>query len=181
MKYLLVLISIVGLNYYALAQQADSSGIVPIDPVTNLITYQEVVKEQGSKEDLFNRCVNWVNNFYANPVAVTKIRDFESGKIEGRHQFRVHDIEEGYEMDVGTILYTFIVEFREGRYRYTLTDYVLRRASRFPIENWLDKTDPAHTEQWNAYLRQVDEFSKNLIADLKEKMKPEPEEKEEEW
>lgn len=181
MKYLLVFISVVGFSVYSFTQETDSLNIVPVDPASGLISYQEVVEEEGTKEDLFKRCVNWVNIFYANPVAVTKIRDFESGKIEGRHQFRVHDIEKGYEVDVGTILYTFIVEFKDGRYRYTITDYVLRKASRFPIENWLDKSSTAYTEKWNDYLKQIDEFTKDLIVDLKEKMKPEPEEVEEEW
>ncbi len=182
MKCLLLLLSTVLFTIdYSFSQDNDSTSVVPVDKTTGLITYQEVVEVKGTKQDLFNRCVDWVNNFYANPVSVTQIRDPKTGKIEGGHQFRIHNIEDGYEMGAGMILYKFIVEFKDGRYRYTITDFVLRQPSRYPVENWLDDSDPAYNKQWNEYLKQMDEFVKNLIDNLKEKMKPAPEAVEEEW
>ncbi len=163
------------------AQVNDTISGMPVDENTGLITYQNVVEEDGSKKELFYRAIDWVNNYYANPVAVTKIRDIETGRVECRHQFRITYKKEGVDLPAGLILYTCIVELKNGRYRYTVTDYVLKQASRFPVENWLNKSDPAYNEQWDDYLRQVDEFTKNLIANLKEKMHPAPEVVEDEW
>ncbi len=163
------------------AQQNDSTSTIPVDSKTGRITYQEVIKEEGTKEELFNRCIYWVNTFFENPVSVTKIRDFETGRIEGRHQFRLTYEEDGYNKDGGMVLYTVRIELKDGRYRYTITDFDLRKATRFPLETWLDKTHPAYNERWDEYLSQVDQFSKNLAANLKQKMKPEPEEEPDEW
>jgi hypothetical protein len=156
---------------------------IPIDPNTGLITYQEVVEEKGEKDELFNRCVYWLNEFYKNPVAVTKKRDFESGVMKGQHQFRIYFTdEEGYKKDAGMVMYDFTIEFKEDRYRYTVTDFLLRKASRYPIEQWLNKSDPAYSEKWDGYLQQVNDFvTKEWVPALKEKMKPEEIIEEEEW
>ena len=47
---------------------------VPIDPVTKMITYEEVVKETGTKDELYDRCVKWFNSFYKNITNVTKYK-----------------------------------------------------------------------------------------------------------
>lgn len=181
-RIVLFVIFVTRIFLVAAQESENTSSIVPIDEETQLITFREVIEEEGStKEELFNRCINWLNNYYANPVAVTKIRDFASGKIEGRHQFRITYEEEGYEQNAGMILYTFVIEFKDGRYRYTLTDFLLRQASRYPIEKWLDKSDPAYNDQWNSYIRQVREFTKEWKASLEASMQPEPEVVEEEW
>lgn len=162
-------------------QEKDSTTFLPLNSKTGRITYQEVVEVEGNKRDLFNRCINWVNTYYANPVSVTKIRDFETGKIEGRHQFRIHYMEDGYQKDGGMVLYTVRIEMKDGRYRYTITDFDLRRATRFPVENWMNKSDPAYNGQWDDYLRQIDDFARQMAANLTQKMEPVIEEVEEEW
>lgn len=156
---------------------------IPVDPNTGKITYQEVVEEEGSPQDLFNRCVYWLNEFYANPVAVTKVRDFESGVMKGQHQFRIYYTdEEGYKKDAGMVMYDFTIEFKQDRYRYTVTDFLLRTASRYPVEQWLNKQDPAYNEKWDSYLEQIDSYVQNeWVPSLKEKMKPEEVIEEEEW
>ncbi|MDZ7743519.1 MAG: DUF4468 domain-containing protein [Bacteroidota bacterium] len=176
-----VILSLLITSFGLRAQVQDSISGMPMDEQSGLITYQNVVEEEGSKKELFYRAINWVNNYYANPVAVTKIRDIETGRVECRHQFRITYKKEGVDLPAGLILYTCILELKDGRYRYTINDFVLKQASRFPVENWLDKTDPAYNEQWDEYLRQVDEFAKGLIANLKDKMHPAPEVVEDEW
>ena len=156
------------------AQQA----AVPVDEESGLITYQEVVDEEGDRESLFNRSIGWINGYYPNPVDVTKTRDPESGVVKGLHRFRIKDmLDDGTEVDAGTVQYSFILEFKEGRYRYTLTEFVLRQASKYPCENWLNSTDPKAKN----YLSQLDEFAQGWISSLKEGMLPEPEKKADEW
>lgn len=154
------------------------TNVMPVDDETGLITYQEVVEGEGDKESFFNSAVGWINSFYANPVNVTKTRNPESGLIKGLHRFKLKNTDaDGLKTDAGTVQYEFTLEFKEGRYRYTLTDFVLRQASRIPVEKWLNTTDP----QSKSYLKQLDDFAKSWISSLKAGMLPEVEKTDDEW
>jgi hypothetical protein len=151
---------------------------IPIDDDTGKIQYQEVVEEKGNPEEFFNRAVIWINSYYSNPFDVTKTRDQSSGIIKGLHRFRVEQtMEDGQTMDAGTVQYEFKLEFKEGRYRYTLSDFILRQSSAIPVEKWLNSSDPKS----KSYLKQLDNFAQDWIKSLKEGMKPVEIKKEEEW
>ncbi|MBW6460929.1 MAG: DUF4468 domain-containing protein [Bacteroidales bacterium] len=154
-----------------------------VDQVTSLITYQEVVEEKGSKDELFNRCSSWLHTFYANPWEATKVRDQATGLIRIQHQFRIYDYDEnGNRKEAGMILYSAKIEFKEDRYRYVVDNFLLRQVSRYPIEKWLDKSQPDYDEKWQLYLDQINAFvTDELIRSLKDKMKPEEVIIEEEW
>lgn len=155
---------------------------LPIDEETGLITYREVVQEEGTKEKFFNRAISWINKFYKNPVDVTKTRDPESGVIKGLHRFKIKNtLEDGTKTDAGIVQYRFTLELKEGRYRYTLYEFVLRQGSKIPVEKWLDKKDPQYNPAWRDYLKQVDDFAEAWIESLKEGMKPEEAKKEDDW
>ncbi|MEZ5197592.1 MAG: DUF4468 domain-containing protein [Bacteroidales bacterium] len=172
------LLSILGITAFA---QTPSSKF-PIDEETGLISYKEVVEEEGTKQEFFNRAIGWVNEFYTNPVDVTKTRDPQTGLIKGIHRFKIKNTdEEGNETDAGVIQYNFTLELKEGRYRYTLTEFVLRQASKIPVEKWLDKKDPQYNPSWNSYLKQVEEFAESWIASLKEGMMPKVEKSDDDW
>ena len=171
---LTILLSILLFPAYLLAQ----GNSMPVDEETGLITYQEVVEGEGDKESFFNSAIGWINTYYANPVNVTKTRDPETGLIKGLHRFKLKDTDaDGLQMDAGTVQYVFTLEFKEGRYRYTLTEFVLRQASKIPVEKWLNKSDP----QSKSYLKQIDDFAKSWISSLKQGMLPEVEKKDDEW
>jgi len=70
------------------------------------------------------------------------------------------------------VTYLIKLEFKDNRFRYTLTDFSLKLASRFPIEKWMNKEDPAYNPNWDSYLFQVDTTMQRLVSTLKEKMKP---------
>ena len=161
----------------------DTVAQVPVDPVSELITYQEVVQQEGTKDELFNRCVYWLNEFYANPVSVTRVRDQATGVIKGQHQLRVfYTDSEGYKKEGGMVQYDFVIELKEDRYRYTIDNFLLRVGSRYPLEKWLDKNDPNYDPRWDGYLQQINAFFRDeWIPALKRKMEPEVEKKEAEW
>ena len=160
----------------------DSVTIVPVDKTTGLITYEEVVTEEGTKNDFFNRAVAWVNETYKNPTSVTTVRDPQTGKIEGNYRLKIYQsTEDQAGMEWGTILYSFRLEFKDGRYRYSFYDFLLKTDSRYPIERWLDKTRPDYTQDCDLKLREVDEFMQNLIQTLKLSMKPKAIKQEAEW
>jgi len=182
MKYLVVLILYSGLilqNLYA--QEEDLN--MPLDAITSIITYQEVVDEEGTKDELFNRGSSWLRIFYSNPMAVSKVRDQASGVIRGQHQIRVyHTDENGNKIEGDMVLYSFKIEFKDDRYRYTVDDFVVKKISRYPLENWMNKADPEYMPYWDEYLREVDTFIREeWIPSLKENMKPEVKKEEEEW
>jgi len=154
---------------------------LPIDPDTKLITYKEVVTETGTKAEFFNRAIEWINKQYKNPADATKVRNPETGLIDIIHRIELTYEEKGLTRPAGTVDYSFKIELKEGRYRYTITNFTYRQASRVPLEKWMDKKDKAYSPAWDDYLKQVDEFTRKLIESLKLGMKPPPEKKPDEW
>ena len=171
------------LVFFGLALTAQTtSEKYPVNPETGLIEFQEVVEEDGSKEELFNRSIYWLNDFYKDPVRVTSLRDIETGKIVGQHRFRIYYTDDdGNKIAAGMIGYDFMIEFKQDRYRYTLNNFLLKSATRQPVEKWLNKSDPAFDVRWNEYLDQIAEYAKDWSDSLKGKMKPEVERAPDEW
>jgi hypothetical protein len=182
MRYLIFLIIYLGMYSFQVLSQ-DTKLNLPLDPDTQTIIYQEVVEEEGSKEELFNRGSTWLRIFYANPVAVSKVRDMASGLIRGQHQFRVHHTDEGgNKIEGDMIMYTFKLEFKDERYRYSVYDFVVKKISRYPVEKWMNKEDPDYNPLWDQYLKQIDGFIREKwVPSLKTNMKPEVKKVEEEW
>jgi hypothetical protein len=163
--------------------QEDASVNLPRDEVTGLITYIEVINQEGTKDTLFNRCSTWLHIFYPNAWEATKVRDQASGIIKIQHQFRIYDTDEtGIKKEAGMIQYNAKIEFKENRYRIVVDNFVLKLVSRYPIEKWLDKSAPDYNVKWAGYLKQVNSFVQDeLIKSLKENMKPGLKVKEAEW
>jgi len=155
---------------------------IPFDAEAKKIKFQQVIEEEADQMELFNRCIFWLNDYYKDPVRVTTVRDAPSGKIMGKHTIRLkYTDDNGIEQTGPTVIYEFTVEVKDNRYRYTITDLLLKTASRFEIERWLDKEDPAYDPRWENYLDQIAEYVDQWSAFLIEKMKPEPVPVEDEW
>lgn len=178
MKAITILI-LLSLPIYLLAQ--DKKLEIPVETETGLIKFTEVVDEEGTKDELFNRCVYWLNDFYKDPTRVTTIRDVPTGKIVGRHQFRIYYDDEGVKTVAGMVKYTFTIEFKDNKYRYTIDKLLLKSRTNLPVEKWLDKDDPAYDPRWDSYLQQIAEYVQNWTGSLKEKMKPEPKKAKDDW
>jgi hypothetical protein len=154
--------------------QAQKSDVVPVDENTNLITYKEFVNVQGSADTLYLRAISWINSFYKNPSDVTKVRDREGTLIVGKHRIGMKDFDED-----GNILpankaigYTFKIECKQDRFRYTIKDFNLRQTSYFPLERWITEDDAQYCPTCGSYLEQIDKFVKELIESLEEGMQP---------
>jgi len=156
------------------AQQQIPIPSMPIDPDTKKIMYRAVVDEKGSVEYLYNKAIEWFSYYYLNPTAIFTVQDKVNGKIEGTGRMRIYfaDEKSGVRMDGGLIVYLIRLELKENKYRYTLTDFNLKGASRFPVERWMNKTDPANNPKWDSYLYQIDTTMRRLVLTLTEKMKP---------
>lgn len=184
MRKIAGILIIILMQVSGMAQEENSGGFnMPIDETTGLIIYQEVVDQQGNQKELFNRAGEWLHQFFVNPVHVTKTRDAASGLIKGQHNYRLTYVDkDGNKLDGGMIIYSFKIECKEGRYRWTVEELFLKRTSRYPLEKWLDKSDSFYNPQWEVYLAQFDTFVREeFAASLIEAMKPKVEKVEEEW
>lgn len=150
---------------------------MPVDPDTKLITYKEVVTIAGTPAELFNRAIQWVNKQYKNPVDATKVRDQASGIIEIVHRIELTRIEQGATILAGRVDYSMKLEMKDGRYRYTITNFNVKDLSRQPLERYMDKKDPSYIPLWDDYLKQVDDFTRKMIESLKQGMQPPAEKK----
>jgi hypothetical protein len=157
-----------------LAQPLAQSYNLPVDPDSKKIMYREVVEQQGTPAYLYDKAIEWFGYYYLNAQSVYSVQSKENGKIEGVGRMKIYYMDEasGVRRDGGMILYQIKMELKDNKYRYTLTDFNLKGASRYPIEKWMDKTDPAYNSNWDSYLYQVDTTMQRLILTMKDKMKP---------
>ncbi len=167
-----LLMGMLGLPLFAQKQAQPYN--LPIDPETKKIVYREVVEQKGTPAYLYDKAIEWFGYYYLNPQAVYTVQSKENGKIEGVGRMKIYYTDEasGVKRDGGLILYQIKMELKENKFRYTLMDFNLKGPSRFSIEKWMDKSDPAYNSNWDSYLYQVDTTMQRLISTMKEKMKP---------
>ncbi|OYT15033.1 MAG: hypothetical protein B7C24_15160 [Bacteroidetes bacterium 4572_77] len=178
-KNLFVFLALI-IPFFTIAQTTNSSSTpdIPLDE-EGQIRYIEVVKEPGTQKELFKRCVKWINSQYKNPAVVTPTRDMVNGKIVIRHNFRIQNtLESGTKVNAGDVMYNMTIRFKEGRYRVEMTDFVVKKTSKFPCERWLDQNDSAFNP---GYAAQLNVFAFELLESLKQGIKPEKQYKEEDW
>ncbi len=161
-------------GYMPLLKAQQVSPNLPLDPDTKKIMYRAVIEQEGSPSYLYDKAVEWFSYYYPNPTAVYTVQDKVNGKIEGTGRMKIYytDTKSGVRMEGGLVIYNLKLEFKENKFRYTITDFNLKAASRFPVERWMNTADPAHNPNWDAYLNQVDTTIQRLVSTLKEKMKP---------
>jgi len=169
-----LLITSLGMIVSIQAQNQALSPKMPIDTDSRKIMYREKVDLEGTPAYLYDKAVLWFSYYYPNPQSVYNVQDKVNGKIEGTGRLKIYfkDEKSGVRLEGGMIQYLIKLEFKENKYRYTLTDFKLKTASGFPVEKWLNKNDPAYNSNWDSYLYQIDTTMQRLTATLKEKMKP---------
>lgn len=154
---------------------------LPIDERTNLVTYQDVVKQEGTPKVLYDRAMEWVKKYYKNTNEVIKNADAEKCMIEMRSSVRIYSKQkDGTMLQKNIVYYNFKLECRDNRYRYTITNFNERAASAAPIENWFKTDSPYWSPSQYEWLTQIDGQIKELINSLEEGMLP-PEVFEDEW
>jgi len=153
--------------------QTNPAPRIPVDPDSKLIQYRDVINQDGAKDVLYDRGAEWIRSYYLNPGSITKVQDKVNGKIEGTGRLRLYFIDSGNtRTDAGMVYYDIRLEFKENKYRYTMTNFTLKGTSRVALEKWMNKDDPSYNPQMENYLYQVDTTMQNLVVKLKEGMKP---------
>ena len=154
---------------------------LPIDERTNLVTYQDVVKQEGTPQVLYDRAMEWVKKYYKNTSEVIKNADADKKVIDMRSSVRIFSKQkDGTMVPKNSVYYNFKLECRDNRYRYTITNFNEKAASAAPIENWFKTDSPYWSPSQYEWLTQIDSQIKELINSLEEGMLP-PEVFEDEW
>ena len=176
-----LLLSVVMLGF---AQKKNTTPVapdMPIDDDTQLITYQEVIQEKGSAQELYDRAMKWAKSYYKNTNEVIKSADRDAGVIKFRSSVRIYSHQkDGSKLTKNVVYYNFTLQCREGRYRYTITDFNEKAASAAPIEKWMDPEDKQWDPECFLNLQEVDEQIQALISSLVDGVQPEVV-KEDEW
>lgn len=173
---IILLISLISLSIYTDAQKKSSQVYkcpsFNIDETTKLITYTEVINQAGTSDELFDKGLSWYNSYFKNPTNVIRKKDKVNHKIVGKARLRILNPanKKGIKTMAGIVLYTITVAFKDGKYKYTIDDIILKQTSKYPIERWLATKGPYYNPKNNFYLQQVDENMKKTIADLKKHM-----------
>lgn len=189
MKKLKTVIVSLSLLSSTISLAQDVKRVVPDMPVSadsKLITYSKVVTAAGeSPSELYKRAINWVTLFYKNPSDVLREKDSVSGKIVCKHRFKIvneADKKTGFVKDAGLVQYTLNLQFKEGRYKYELTEINWKQLSYYPIERWMDSKAAGYAKEYEYYLVQTDETANKILADLEKGMNvPSVKPKKEEW
>ena len=116
---------------------------LPVDSVTHRVSYSGVVEVPGAtKAELYSRAREWFANTFGSSKAVLEMDDRESGKLIGNANAETSIDYGGILGTAPTRLWrTIRVEIKEGRYRYTFTNFDMGalsglQAEAHPIEAW---------------------------------------------
>jgi len=161
---------------------------MPIDEVTKLITYTDVVDEKGMNADtLFNRALRWFPTFYKNPKEAIKSSDASTKTIEAGYRFKIERPDPAVTkppipmVNAGTVNYKLKIMCKDNKFKYEITNIAWQQTSYYPIERWLDKDVKTYDPVFETYLTQVDAYAKELIRSLETFIETEPLKKSTDW
>ena len=142
---------------------------LPMDAITNKITYENVVDVPGKNAtEIYQKIMDWFQGYYKNPGEVIRQNDTTKHEVTGKPRFRISNPpdKEGNKTDGGLVQYTITVAAKDGRFKYTLTDFNWKGISYYACEKWYDTALPSHTQAMDDYLLQTDNYAKTTVADL---------------
>lgn len=174
MRYKIVLISVLVVHSLVKAQV-----VLPIDSSTNRVTYYEVVKTDTSlhKSVLLLNAEKWTEK----NLKVEEIKA-DSHKIVGSGVMVMSESKGIMEKNSGRFTYDFIIEVKEGKYRYMFTNFVYNKYTldkngkkQYEHKKHLeDAKAPGWNRLWNKHKSTLDQRIKTLIADMKVQMNINP-------
>ncbi len=168
--------------------QTPANPRMPVDEATNLITYTDVVDEPGmTKDTIYSRALRWFKTFYKNPVDAIKNADAAAYKIEGGYRFTIKRPDPGSKkepapmVDAGVVNYKINIMCKDSKFKYEITSMSWKQASYYPIERWMDTAAKNYDPNFALYLKQTDEYVKDLIKSLENYIETDPVKKKDDW
>jgi hypothetical protein len=165
-----VFISLCALSSKSQKQTPSVPVAVPVDAVTNLITYEGVTEISGIKAAiLYQRALSWFRTFYKNPIEVIRENDSLKFKIVGKPRFKINNPPDkaGTKTDAGLVQYTITVAAKDGRFKYELTEFNWKQVSYYGCERWMDSKSQTYSTVYSEYLKQLDQYVNDLVVNLK--------------
>jgi hypothetical protein len=179
---------VIGTSTINAQQAAVQTPKMPIDEVTNLITYTDVVEEPGmNKDTLYNRALRWTKGFFKNPIDAVKKADAEARVIEGGYRFKISRPEPNSKkqpvpmVDAGLVNYKYKIFSKDGKFKYEITNFSWQQNSYYPLERWMDNKATNYDPNFALYLKQTDDFIKDLIKSLEKAIETDPVKKKDDW
>jgi hypothetical protein len=125
------------------AAAQDWKNPLPIDSASQKITYEGVVQVPGATQlELYSRALNWFNTYFGPEVARLEVADISGGRLAANGYAPFDYIPFGKVM-TWAMWRTIKIEVKEGRYRYTITNFRLGGALLTPhavdssVDEWL--------------------------------------------
>lgn len=153
----------------------------PVNESTGKVEYVEVVDVSGATaDDLYNRALEWFDNFYTNANSV--IEKKEAGQqIFGKHKINLYANVDDTKVHKGFVNYYIDIKFKDGRYRYEINNFFKIEGVKVYISEWID-SGASNQDVLNDYLNQVNVFMEDLTTQLKDRMEqPLEDETEDDW
>ena len=182
--FTLVLMIFVSVAFGQKKNQVDlTAPKMPVDQTTKLITYSEVVQQQGTPEELYAKALAWARNYYKNAERVIKAKDATNHKLILHPLFKVLNPpdKKGIQTMGGIVTYIMTIECRDGRYKFTINKFAWKQPSFYPCEKWMDPTIATYQKRFGPFLQQLDKEANKVVADFKKAMGNVPAKKDDNW
>jgi hypothetical protein len=157
---------------------------LPVNKETGLIAYEGVMDITGaSKDGLYSRAIGWAQGYYKNPVDVMREKDPVNGKLVCKARFKLYNAadKKGTITEAGDVMYTLTIQFKDGKYKYEMTNFNWMLLSVYPAERWKDTASATYKQEYAYYLQQIDDKAKEVLLALKKAMTTAPEKKKDDW
>ncbi|MFN7967620.1 MAG: DUF4468 domain-containing protein [Acidobacteriota bacterium] len=136
----------------------------PTDKATGRFLYQGVVDLNGvTATDLQARARAWVATVYRSGRDVVQLDDTQAGRIIAKGNFTIPWLTE-----TARVHHTLTIEFKDGRYRYTLTDFLFQ-GSQWPEPVPLEDKK-GQDFGWGKVMSRVAARAESLLSDFKAAM-----------
>jgi len=163
---------------------AQDNSSLPVDSKSALITYTKVTElSNTSTGEMYQRALQWANTFYKNPTDVIRERDSVNGSILCKARFKMMNPADknGVITDAGNVMYSLKIQFKEGRYRYELSEINWKQQSYFAAERWMDKKSSAYKPVYDFYLQQTETEVQRVLQSLEKAMSTKAAAKTDDW
>ncbi len=173
-------ILLLSMTLFGNTQQVSLDSILPVE--SGKIKYRDVVNvPETEARTLYNKAIEWLNIFFVNAREITKTRNPNDGIIEGETRIQLVDTVDGTVIKSKQVFYRFTFEFKENRFRYTITEFTVKGNSKFPLEQWIDTESPFYSESNRGYLMQIKTYMDDFISSFTSYMTKPDEEEDDDW
>ncbi len=187
-KHIFIACLAFGLQGSLLLAQSPAAPKMPVDEITKLITYTDVVEEPGmNKDTLYSRGLRWFKSYFKNPNKAIKLADAAAHTIDGGYTFTIQRPEPGSKktpvpmVEAGLVNYKIKLLCKDGKFKYEITNISWQQTSYYPIERWMDKEAKNYDPNFALYLQQTNEYFKEMVKSLETFIETEPLKKKDDW